>query len=501
MDPNGQVRLLLGSPGQPPPTLPASRWVLWGMSAEQPLDPCAMAARARVSPVAPRAERSLVTAVGDDDIDGLLRLCDQGGAVQEAALVLASGRLGDTDLGAAVDLTTSVLRGAGDPGSAKVLRRHWPELYVLAPLAPSVPALVPVSRIGLGLLLADMLLGTGRPVKALAVLQSLPSHPTVSLALAATLLGNGEHDHVLAVTSAVTNTDDVAALTLVARSVAARATQDLSAALDAACAALSEGDRSPGVVAAALEERSHIYSLADRDDAARGDLEALAALAAAFGPVEIPPPTTLARAGSPAASVEHSRDRARARMRRRILGVGEPGTFGGRHHSTYRDEIAAMFALGQTDAVEELLLGLLDAVEDEVAEVGVALDPTFFLTLADLYNDCGRAEDLAALQDRFAAAEARSDVSASPDPPQSSEAPEAHGPVVITRPPERQARTSSPAVGPTPDASTPHPDESVPDDTLVSAGRGAEDAEEPDPTPRPLTPVERAVRGPRVRSL
>ena len=97
-------------------------------------------------------------------------------------------------------------------------------------------------------------------------------------------------------------------------------------------------------------------------------------------------------------------------MRRRITGVGAPGTFGGRHHSTYRDEIAAMFALGQTDAVEELLLGLLDAVEDEVAELGTPLDPTFFLTLADLYHDCGRTEDLAALQDRFAAAEARSEL-------------------------------------------------------------------------------------------
>lgn len=160
------------------------------------------------------------------------------------------------------------------------------------------------------------------------------------------------------------------------------------------------------VRAAALEERSHLYSLAKDETAARRDLEAMAALASGASEVEVPEPTPLRRPdGDPL--VEHSLDRARDRMRRRITGVGEPGTFGGRHHSTYQEEIAATFALGPVLAVEELLLGLLDAVEDEVAECRVRLEPTFFLTLADLYHDSGRTEDLHALRERFSAAEAR----------------------------------------------------------------------------------------------
>ncbi|WCO65027.1 hypothetical protein PO878_11005 [Iamia majanohamensis] len=407
MDHTGQVHLLLGAPGQPPPSLPDSAWRMWVLAADGPIDPHVAAGRARLSPVAPRAERALVAAVAADDLDGLLRLSAEGGAAHDAARILTVGRLGAVDRGAAVDLTAAILREVADPSAPKVLRRHFPDLHVLVPLAPSAPALVPVSRVGLGLLLADMHSSSGRPQDAVAVLRALPAHPAVRLALAATLLGNGEHDRVLEITTDIANVDDVSALVLVARSVAARSDGDLTAALDATCAALAAPERSPGVLAAALEERSHLYTVADNEDAARADMEVLGALAAGTGPITIPEAAPVQRTGGAGPGPEQTRDRARERMRRRITGVGEPGTFGGRHHSTYREEIAAMFALGQTDAVEELLLGLLDAVEDEVAELHVPFDPTFFLTLADLYNDSGRTEDLAALRDRYAAAEAR----------------------------------------------------------------------------------------------
>ena len=407
MDHTGQVHLLLGAPGQPPPSLPDSAWRMWVLAADGPIDPHVAAGRARLSPVAPRAERALVAAVAADDLDGLLRLSAEGGAAHDAARILTVGRLGAVDRGAAVDLTAAILREVADPSAPKVLRRHFPDLHVLVPLAPSAPALVPVSRVGLGLLLADMHSSSGRPQDAVAVLRALPAHPAVRLALAATLLGNGEHERVLEITTDVANVDDVSALVLVARSVAARSDGDLTAALDATCAALAAPERSPGVLAAALEERSHLYTVADNEEAARADMEVLGALAAGTGPITIPEAAPVQRSGGAGPGPEQTRDRARERMRRRITGVGEPGTFGGRHHSTYREEIAAMFALGQTDAVEELLLGLLDAVEDEVAELHVPFDPTFFLTLADLYNDSGRTEDLAALRDRYAAAEAR----------------------------------------------------------------------------------------------
>lgn len=225
-------------------------------------------------------------------------------------------------------------------------------------------------------------------------------------------------------------------------------------------------------------------------------------------------------------------------MRRRITGVGEPGTFGGRHHSTYREEIAAMFALGQVLAVEELLLGLLDAVEDEVAERRVRLDPTFFLTLADLYQDSGRTEDLHALRERFGAAEERARSMPADDPVpddglaslvpkgatllagEGRTAPPVGPPPPVVAPsvplvaaesgiapaPGLAPAAPAPAGGSAPGARAgPEPGLEPDIEAPLDGGEVPDNAEAtpvgaPGPR-RELTPVERMIRGPRVRSL
>jgi hypothetical protein len=407
MEHGEQVHLLLSAPGQPPATLPASTWRGWLPSERGPIDPVTAAKAIRLSPVSPRAEKALVSAVANDDVDALGRIAGQGGPAQDAARVLLGIRLATVDIAAAIEVLHQLAASPTEPTDGKILRKHWNDLAVEVNLAPSVPALVPIGRSALGLLAAELMVQVGRVNDAIALLETLPPRPPVALAKAAALLANGDHARVLEVTVSLPNIDDVSALALVARSVAARSQQDLPVALDAVCEALSDGDRSGAVLAAALEERAHLYSLAGDTVAAHADLEALAALAAGSADVTIPTPSTLRRSDDAAATEDDSLARARKRIARRITGVGAPGTFGGRHHSTYRDEIATMFALGQVDAVEELLLGLLDVVEDEVDELGVPLDATFFLTLADLYQDSSRTEDLHALRERYAAAETR----------------------------------------------------------------------------------------------
>jgi len=406
MEHGEQVHLLLSAPGQPPASLPASAWRGWLPTDHGPIDPPAAARALRMSPVSPRAERALVAAVAGDDVDALGRLADHGGPAQDAARVLVALRLASVDAGAAIDLLHQLATAPTDPTDSKLLRKHWSTLTVQVDLAPSVPALVGLGRSAFALLAAELMVGVGRSADALTLLETLPPRPAVVLAEAAALLANGDHARVLEATVSLPGTDDVSALALVARSVAARSQQDVPTALDAVCEALSDGSRSGVVLAAALEERAHLYSLVGDTTAAHADLEALAALAAGQSDFVIPPPSALRRGED--ASEDDELERARKRIARRITGVGAPGTFGGRHHSTYRDEIATMFALGQVDAVEELLLGLLDVVEDEVDELGVPLDATFFLTLADLYQDSGRTVDLQALRERYAAADARS---------------------------------------------------------------------------------------------
>lgn len=546
MEHGEQVHLLLSAPGQPPASLPASPWRGWLPSDRGPVDPTTAARGLRLSPVTPRAERALVAAVASDDVDALGRIAAQGGPAQDAARVLTALRLATVDPAAAIDLLQQLATAPTDPTDSKILRKHWSTLSVQADLAPSVPALVGLGRPAFALLGAELLVQSGRVADAVALLETLPPRPPVVLAKAAALLANGDHARVLEVTVALPGTDDVSALALVARSVAARSQQEITVALDAVCEALADGGRSGVVLAAALEERAHLYSLAGDTVAAHADLEALAALAAGSTDITIPPPSSLRRSDDP--SEDDSLDRARKRIARRITGVGAPGTFGGRHHSTYRDEIATMFALGQVDAVEELLLGLLDVVEDEVDELGVALDATFFLTLADLYQDSGRTEDLHALRERYAAADARAtrraaevaehagegsgapagvDLAkpaavsaylpplpfASVDPVEDDEI-LAHQLVSILAGPAAAETSEVAAVaavepGPEPSAGRdPEPAPAV--DPVEDTGAAPEtdpveeatevDLAEPEPS-RQLTPVERAIRGPRVRSL
>lgn len=417
MENGAQVNLMLSSPGHDRAVLPPSAWRAWVLTDRGPVDPPTAAQVLRPSPMSARVERLLVAAVANDDLDALMHIAGQAGQGQDAARVLAALRLGSVSVPNAVDLLRAAL-GTGRPTENKILRRHWSDLRIQVALAPSVPALLPLDWTALVLLLAELLADIGRTTEALDALDSAPPLPTTGLARAALLLSIGEHARVLDATSGVTNVDDVSALTLIARSVAARTVNDHATALDAVCASLIDGSRSPAVLAAGLEERAHLYGLTGDSGPARADLEALAAMAAGQTDVPIPLPITLHRLGS--GSHDDGEDalaRARTRMRRRISAVGEPGHFGGRHHSTYRDEIASMFASGQLVAVEELLLGLLDAVEDEVDELAVALDPTFFLTLADLYEDSGRSEDLHALRERFRAAENRSRESSADDAP------------------------------------------------------------------------------------
>jgi hypothetical protein len=543
MEHGEQVHLLLSAPGEPPASLPASPWRGWIHTDRGPIDPPTAAKGLRLSPVSPRAERALVTAVATDDVDALGRLAAQGGPAQDAARVLAALRLATVDAPAAIELLHQLAAAPTDPTDSKVLRKHWIALAVQVDLAPSVPALVPIGRAAFGLLAAELMIGVGRVADALALLETLPPRPPIVLAKAAALLANGDHARVLEVTSSLAGVDDVSALALVARSVAARTLQDGTVALDAVCEALNDSGRSGVVLAAALEERAHLYTLAGDTVAAHADLEALAALAAGSTDITIPPPSSLRRGdGGGGEDEDDSLDRARKRIARRITGVGAPGTFGGRHHSTYRDEIATMFALGQVDAVEELLLGLLDVVEDEVDELGVPLDATFFLTLADLYQDSGRSLDLQALRERYAAADARAarraaelaaaaveagrpvgggvggvdlakhdvavdDTSGAADAGGEADEVLAHQLVSVLAGPvaPAEAPAAAPTLAPAPpeavaEVETPAPAEEPPTDEQAVDLVEPEAADEPEP-PRTLTPVERAVRGPRVRSL
>ena len=98
---------------------------------------------------------------------------------------------------------------------------------------------------------------------------------------------------------------------------------------------------------------------------------------------------------------------AREWARRRLNGLGTAGTFGGRHHRAYEADVEAMLSAGQFGTAEHLLLGLIDAVEDEADELGLPIDPSYFLTLTDMLVHDQRPYEASAIRERLEDAIAR----------------------------------------------------------------------------------------------
>ena len=139
-------------------------------------------------------------------------------------------------------------------------------------IAPGVPAVIPVSREAIALLVSELLTATGRHLDAAALLDNLEPTPAVVLALAAVHLASGSHELAVDVTERIANTDDVSALCLVARAspgVGGRF-DDALACLDQA---MGDPDRHPGIIVAALGERADLLRLVGDDLAAQADID------------------------------------------------------------------------------------------------------------------------------------------------------------------------------------------------------------------------------------
>jgi hypothetical protein len=287
----------------------------------------------------------------------------------------------------------------------RFVRRYLPGLQVCVVLAPGVPAVLPVSGDAVSLLVAELLTTTGRHLDAAALLGNL--HPTseVVLALAAVHLASGHHAAAVEVTERTPNTDDLSALCLVARGVALRVGGRFDEALASLDQAMGDPDRHPGIIVAALGERADLLRLIGDDLAAQADIDRITALEggepvgelgetagrSVDGPREAPQPP-LDEAGM----IE-----AREWARRRLTGLATPGTFGGRHHRSYEVDVEAMLSAGQFGTAEHLLLGLLDAVEDEADELRIPIDPSYFRTLVDLLEHENRPYEARAIRERL----------------------------------------------------------------------------------------------------
>ncbi|CAN5793825.1 hypothetical protein BH24ACT3_BH24ACT3_18260 [soil metagenome] len=417
----------------PPPGVPAmaERVTSGGTSVVTAL------AGKRPAAMTSRSERALFGAVQTGDLDGLAQLTSRQAELTIPGGTLLGLVLAECEPDRAIVVLDEVLAQGKDPAAHRFLRKYLPQLQVRVGLAPGLEAVMDLDRTALSLVAAELERGLDRAATAAHRLDALPTDPLVAMARAAAHLASGQTDEVIALTEEAINEDDLSALLLVARGVALRSDSKLIEALGAFDAATAEEARRPDVRRVGLEERAQTLRMCGRETDAQADLGRAAELAAeaevagrdtaveatsgAVATAPAPNPgagepvgqpgdpadPAMAEALAPAevdALVHDSLRSAEARVRRQLRGTPQPGTFGGRHHSSFVEEVTQMTSTGLYEAAEGLLLGLIDAVEDEADEVGQAVEATYYLTLADLMADQGFAAAEVMVLERYRAA-------------------------------------------------------------------------------------------------
>ena len=406
-----ETRLLLARPGGEPEAMVETPWrALAAAPTGADVSLPSVLSGIRVSPMAGKQDKALLAALVADEVDAIRQLSESTSELAPLATMLLGLRLANTDPVLAVGLIGSTLSDEKEPWDHKFARRYLPTLKICVQLAPGVPAVVAADQEGVTLLQAELLSTLGRHLDAVNLLTEHKLTPIIGLARAATNLVIGQNEAVVALTEGLENVDDITALCLIARGVALRSAGRTDEALSAFDSAIVAPKRHAGMVAAALGERASLLQAMGDELAAQADHERITALEGG-APPEALSPREVATAGPDVSLMDLSAPTddaamrsARSRVRRHISLGGAPGTFGGRHHRTYQPEVEAMLAAGQLDAAESLLLGLIDAVEDEAEADGVKLDATFYLTLADLFAHRGDRAEYLATMERFDAA-------------------------------------------------------------------------------------------------
>jgi tetratricopeptide (TPR) repeat protein len=367
-----------------------------------------------------RTERALVAAVAKDEVGQLVEISSADHDLSPVAQLLVGLRQAGSDPMGSSRALVAVLDEDPPPWEHRFIRKHLPDLQVCVVLAPGVPAVIPISGDAVALLVAELLTTTGRHLDAAPLLANLHPRPEVVLALAAVHLASGHHAAAVEITERIANTDDLSALCLVARGVALRVGGRFDEALAALDQAMGDPNRHPGIIVAALGERADLLKLIGDDLAAQADIDRITALEGGEPVADLSAATTSPGDGAREVPMPPPDDagmaEAREWARRRLTGLGTPGTFAGRHHRSYEADVEAMLSAGQFGTAEHLLLGLLDAVEDEADELHVPIDPSYFRALIDLLEHEKRHYEALAIRERMSEAIARCGEAGSDEP-------------------------------------------------------------------------------------
>ena len=225
---------------------------------------------------APHGEKELYKAVRSRDIAVMEAIARAQPDLALAASTLAGLLLVATDPARSRPLLASVFAAGTDPASDPFIRKYVAARFSLV-VVEGVTVDLGVDRAAVGLALAELHQNAGDVAAAIAVVEQLEPTTYAALSLAELYSLAYRDSDVVALTNAVTNSDDTTALLCIFRAVALRDEGFFDGAREMFKEALKSKRRAPVIRHRALLERARCYEAEGKRALARKDLERIMA--------------------------------------------------------------------------------------------------------------------------------------------------------------------------------------------------------------------------------
>jgi len=248
------------------PTRPAREMRDLEWEFDEPDEYPALVARRTPGMLASAAEKAMQAAIAGGDPEQILAAAEQHPTQRIVGQAVAGLLLLEPALPRGIELLTAVIGADEDVQNHRFVRTYLQDAGLTVAIAPAIVAHLPLMRMSLGLLVAELLQLRGRHDEAEALLASLEQTTWVRVSYAEIAFAAGEHDTVIALTEGVVNDDDVTALLLTYRGRALAETGRYGEAMTAFARALDYDGRASQIRAMAHVGRGLVHLAQDADE-------------------------------------------------------------------------------------------------------------------------------------------------------------------------------------------------------------------------------------------
>lgn len=215
--------------------------------------------------MASKGEKAVHAAISSGDVPEILRVAGQNPKYAVAADAIAGLLSLETDLDRGIDLLRAAIEPGSDIDKDHFIHKYLPEAGLSVVIAEGLLVRLPLRRVSIVLLLAELYQANDRPDEALELLNGAEQTTHIRLSKSELLLQLERYEEVLAATQGVHNDDDFTALLIAYRGQALAALGRSDEALSAFVRVLEFPNRSSSVRVLALVGRGTINK-------ARGEL-------------------------------------------------------------------------------------------------------------------------------------------------------------------------------------------------------------------------------------